>query len=190
MALASAFRNPPDLVVTDVMMPGLDGFGLLQRTSRQREDRCRIPVILLSARAGEEARVRKGISAGADDYLTKPFSAGELLARVETTLHLDRVRREGTPCRRRGRREHGWSALEAARMVVWEWELSSGKLTFSPNAPEVIGAPVEFDIDSRACRKFISDDAVLAAQRLMKKMQTRDASRLGTGFALSARIDG
>src|SRR5260370_7122812 len=74
------------------MMPGLDGFGLL-RELRKHERTRTIPVILLSARAGEESAV-EGLNAGADDYLAKPFSAKELLARVRTHLELARVRRE------------------------------------------------------------------------------------------------
>jgi PAS domain S-box-containing protein len=81
-----------DLVLTDVMMPRLDGFGLL-RALRSDERTQTIPVILLSARAGEESRV-EGMGAGADDYLVKPFSARELLARVEAHLNLQRVRAE------------------------------------------------------------------------------------------------
>jgi signal transduction histidine kinase/FixJ family two-component response regulator len=92
VALAAARRLAPDLVLSDVMMPRLDGFGLLK--ALQVEDGLRdVPVILLSARAGEEARVA-GADAGADDYLTKPFSARELLARVGANLALARVRRE------------------------------------------------------------------------------------------------
>lgn len=91
-ALARITQSPPDLVLTDVMMPRLDGFGLLQRL-RSHELTKSIPVILLSARAGEEARV-EGIEAGADDYLVKPFSARELTARVGACLELSRVRRE------------------------------------------------------------------------------------------------
>ena len=79
-AHAVALEKPPDLVLCDVMMPGLDGFGLL-KALRADHRTAEVPVLLLSARAGEEARV-EGLQAGADDYLTKPFSARELLARV------------------------------------------------------------------------------------------------------------
>lgn len=82
----------PDLVLTDVMMPQLDGFGVLNALRDNPQTR-EIPIILLSARAGEEARV-EGLAAGADDYLTKPFSARELLARVEATLKLSKLRQE------------------------------------------------------------------------------------------------
>jgi signal transduction histidine kinase len=90
LALASARRDPPALVVTDVMMPNLDGFGLL---AALRDDlrTASVPVIMLSARAGEEARM-SGLEAGADDYLPKPFSARELIAKVTTHLQMARLR--------------------------------------------------------------------------------------------------
>jgi PAS domain S-box-containing protein len=89
-ALAAARRRAPDLVLTDVMMPGLDGFGLLRELRESAATRA-IPVIMLSARAGEESRV-EGLRAGADDYLVKPFSARELVARVSTHLQIARLR--------------------------------------------------------------------------------------------------
>jgi signal transduction histidine kinase len=91
-ALEAAFRRRPDLVLADVMMPELDGFGLLKRL-RADDRTASVPVIILSARAGEESRM-EGATAGADDYLVKPFSARELLARVENHLTLSRLRRE------------------------------------------------------------------------------------------------
>lgn len=92
IALAQACQQPPDLVLSDVMMPGLDGFALL-RELRAHPRTSHVPIILLSARAGEEA-VLQGLQTGADDYLIKPFSARELLARVHTHLEMARVRRE------------------------------------------------------------------------------------------------
>ncbi|MBH8565996.1 response regulator [Nostoc sp. CENA67] len=91
-ALSAARGRVPDLVLTDVMMPGLDGFGLLQALRADPQMR-KVPIIMLSARAGEEARV-EGLEAGADDYLIKPFSARELLARVEAALKMTRLRHE------------------------------------------------------------------------------------------------
>ena len=91
-ALAAAHTERPDLVITDVMMPRLDGFGLLKALRSDPETKT-IPVIMLSARAGEDARI-EGIQSGADDYLIKPFSARELVARVSAAIELARVRRE------------------------------------------------------------------------------------------------
>ena len=91
-ALSAAQAEPPDLVLTDVTMPGLDGFGLLRELRSDARTRT-VPVILLSARAGEGSTL-EGLDAGADDYLAKPFSAPELLARVRTHLELSRARRE------------------------------------------------------------------------------------------------
>ncbi len=91
-ALACVLDHPPDLVLSDVMMPGLDGFGLLAALRKNPKTRA-LPVVLLSARAGEEARV-EGLDAGASDYLVKPFSARELLARVGAHLEMARIRKE------------------------------------------------------------------------------------------------
>jgi PAS domain S-box-containing protein len=91
-ALDAVRARPPNLVLTDVMMPHLDGFGLL-RELRSAPGTRTLPIILLSARAGEESRV-EGMEQGADDYLIKPFSARELLARVQTHLEMARIREE------------------------------------------------------------------------------------------------
>jgi signal transduction histidine kinase len=90
LALAAALRERPDVIVADVMMPVMDGFELL-RAVREHEATRAVPVILLSARAGEEARV-EGLQAGADDYLVKPFSARELIARVHAQVVRAKVR--------------------------------------------------------------------------------------------------
>jgi PAS domain S-box-containing protein len=91
-ALDSIGEQLPDLVLTDVMMPRLDGFALLAAIRADARTRS-LPVIMLSARAGEEARI-EGVGAGADDYLVKPFSARELLARVASHLTLAKQRGE------------------------------------------------------------------------------------------------
>ncbi|MBP1204745.1 signal transduction histidine kinase [Duganella sp. 1411] len=89
-ALAAVRRRLPDIILSDVMMPELDGFGLLAALRDDPATRD-IPVMLLSARAGEEARL-EGLRAGADDYLVKPFSSRELSARIEV-LRLRRQNR-------------------------------------------------------------------------------------------------
>ncbi|MBL1178214.1 MAG: response regulator [Pantanalinema sp. GBBB05] len=91
-ALAVIQTHPPDLVLSDVMMPRLDGFGLLQTLRADPRTR-EIPVILLSARAGAAA-IAEGLHAGADDYLIKPFSAQELVSRVNTHLQISSWRGE------------------------------------------------------------------------------------------------
>jgi signal transduction histidine kinase/DNA-binding response OmpR family regulator len=89
-ALSAARARRPDVIVTDAMMPELDGFGLL-RELRADPDLATIPVIMVSARAGEEARI-EGLAASADDYLVKPFTARDLLARVDHQLVRARAR--------------------------------------------------------------------------------------------------
>jgi CheY-like chemotaxis protein len=90
-ALALARESTPDLVLADVMMPGLDGYALV-RELRRDPDLGSVPVVLVTARAGEESAV-EGLLAGADDYIVKPFSARELVARVGGQLELARTRR-------------------------------------------------------------------------------------------------
>lgn len=126
-ALAAIRERKPDLVLTDVMMPRLDGFGLL-RHLREDESLRDVPVILLSARAGEEARV-EGLGAGADDYLTKPFSARELIARVNANLEMARVRREATRDLRESEARFR-NMADHAPVMMWMTN-PSGSLTYA-----------------------------------------------------------
>lgn len=87
-ALAAARKNPPDLVVLDLMLPELDGFDVT-RTLRKESD---VPILMLTARDDEIDRVL-GLELGADDYLTKPFSMRELLARVKAMLRRSQLGR-------------------------------------------------------------------------------------------------
>ena len=93
-ALEAVRTRKPDLLVTDIMMPGLDGLGLL-RAMRADPELRDVPIVMLSARAGEDGRI-EGLDAGADDYLTKPFSARELIARTNAAIEMARVRRQAT----------------------------------------------------------------------------------------------
>jgi signal transduction histidine kinase/DNA-binding response OmpR family regulator len=98
-ALELARQQHFDLVLTDVMLPRLDGFGLI--AALRADDRTRdVPIVVLSARAGEEASI-EGLTAGADDYLVKPFSSRDLIARVRANLDLGQARRQ-TIARLRG----------------------------------------------------------------------------------------
>ncbi len=91
-ALDEIHRELPDLILTDVMMPEMDGLALLESLKADPKTAF-IPVIILSARAGEEAKL-EGIEAGADDYLLKPFNANELIARVSTLIAANHSKRE------------------------------------------------------------------------------------------------
>jgi len=117
-----------DLILTDVMMPGLDGFGILRALRNDPKTQAK-PVILLSARAGEESRV-EGLQAGADDYLVKPFASRELLARVSAHLKMARVRAE---------------AAEVERSLRAQAELERGRLresfTMAPAAMALLSGP-------------------------------------------------
>ncbi|MBD1806859.1 response regulator [Microcoleus sp. FACHB-SPT15] len=124
-ALEAVRRQRPNLVLTDVMMPRLDGFGLL-RELRADPTTKEIPIILLSARAGEESRV-EGLEAGADDYLIKPFAARELLARVEANLKLTQIRQEATAALREAQIQLE-SALVAGAVYTWRWNIPEERL--------------------------------------------------------------
>ncbi len=140
-ALAAAQADPPDLVLTDVMMPGLDGFGLL-RALRADPGLASIPVVLLSARAGEEQRV-EGLRAGADDYLIKPFSARELLARVGANLSLARLRRDATEALR-SRTAELETVLQAVPAAVWfTHDTNAATVHGNRQAAALLGLPEE-----------------------------------------------
>ena len=158
-ALEAVRKQQPDLILTDVMMPRVDGFGLLQAL-RSDPRTCGVPVIMLSARAGEDSRV-EGMKAGADDYLVKPFSARELLARVSAHVQMARLRREASDSLREGD-ERLRMALIAARMVAWRYDSSSGSYAASDNADDVFGLASGADLDHIEQRFALvhPDDAV------------------------------
>lgn len=126
-ALEAAFARPPDLILTDIMMPRLDGFGLIQAV-RADPDLRDLPIIILSARAGEEATI-EGRGAGADDYLVKPFSARELLGRVDAAFSLARLRRETSDViRETGERLR--AALQASGTGTFRWHFKDDSIQF------------------------------------------------------------
>src|SRR6185503_1192080 len=91
-ALARALAAPPDLILLDVLLPGLDGFALCERLKAEPAT-AMVPIVLVTALEDQESRVR-GIRAGADDFLSKPVQREELLARVQTLRRLHETRRE------------------------------------------------------------------------------------------------
>jgi PAS domain S-box-containing protein len=118
-ALEVTRKLRPALVLADVMMPHLDGFGLL-RAIRDDSALASTPVVLLSARAGEESRV-EGLEADADDYLIKPFAARELLARVAAHVKMASLRRETAEREERMRSE---AELEREKLQASEERLA------------------------------------------------------------------
>ncbi len=135
-ALRVIAEKRPDLVLTDVMMPNLDGFGLL-KALRENTRTAELPVIMLSARAGEEARV-EGLHSGADDYLIKPFSARELLARVKGTLSLTQVRRQAAEAVRIGE-ERLQQATETGKLGLWDWDITTNHLVWTESLYAIHG---------------------------------------------------
>jgi signal transduction histidine kinase/CheY-like chemotaxis protein len=138
-ALSAARERTPDLVLTDVMMPELDGFGLLKELRNDRHTQA-IPVVMLSARAGEEARV-EGLQAGADDYLVKPFNARELVARVRVNLELSKLRKELFREEEKRRSAEGMER---------QWRLFDTALSHSPDSIYIFDLSKRFTYANRA----------------------------------------
>jgi PAS domain S-box-containing protein len=166
-ALASIRRTPPALVLCDVMMPGMDGFALVEAIRVDPALRA-TPVIILSARASEE-EASKGLAAGANDYIAKPFSSRDLLVRVASALATASVVTEqvllreeveqalaraeasvGEAKRERERAEalaaelsmttlRLHTAQRAARVGIFDWDVAAGRLTWSPELYRLMG---------------------------------------------------
>ncbi len=133
-----AGARPPDLVVADVMMPEVDGLELLSHL------RGEVPVILLSARAGEDDVVA-GLEAGADDYIVKPFSSRELVARVGALLELTRLRRQRDQAVRIGD-DRLQLALGTSGFVAFELDTVTGEVTVLGGDPSVLEGVDEDDL--------------------------------------------
>jgi len=132
-ALLAIQQRRPDIVITDVMMPVMGGFELLAALRRDVRTRA-LPIVMLSARAGEQARA-EGIEAGADDYMVKPFSARELLARVGTQWALAQMRQQSERAARL-EVEQEWlgAALDRMPFPMALMEPTSGRFTFANRA--------------------------------------------------------
>ena len=167
-ALRSARARRPDLVLTDVMMPGVDGLELM-REFRADPALSYVPVILLSARAGEESRI-EGLEAGADEYLVKPFSARELLACVRAQLRLAKSRQLSREALRASEERHR-ALVTASSDVVFQmsadWTVMQpldGRNLVASNSTPILGwmeknipefehARVQAAIDEAICTK-------------------------------------
>ena len=174
-ALAAIRRDRPDLVLTDVMMPVLDGFALL-RAIRGDPALSDLPVVLLSARAGKEASV-EGLEAGADDYLTKPFTAGELLARVNANLQLARVRREATRDLRESEARFR-NMADHAPVMMWMTD-AAGFLTYVNRVwCEFTGQTPEEAVGHGAWNALHADDKIESEHIFFSANAAREAFRV------------
>ena len=173
----------PDLLLADVMMPTLDGFGLLKEV-RGSEPTRSLPVILLSARAGEEARI-EGLEAGADEYMVKPFSARELLAGVASQLELSRLRRETEQALKHALAEKAYLAaiVDSAGAAIISQNLdgviqscnASAEALFGYTADELVGRTVRMLIPPD---RHAEEDASLARLRVGKPVEHFETVRL------------
>jgi len=192
-AIEKFTSNPTDLIMLDVMMPKLDGFSTCQRI-RQFSS---VPIIMLTAKGEEQDRV-KGLDMGADDYLVKPFSIGELLARVRAVLR--RVQPlENNPTRVF---THGDLRIDQARAEVWRGDqqifLSATEyrllLQFSHNLGTVVSA--EELLTSVWGSEYITDKEILwvTIARLRQKVEEDShapqhiVTRSGLGYIMPSEV--
>ncbi len=178
-ALAALRAQRPDILVTDVMMPKLDGFGLLTAV-RQDASLRDLPIVVLSARAGDDAKV-EGLYAGADDYLTKPFSARELLARVAANIAMARLRREAaeavdaSEAKAREQAERVQLALDAGAIIgTWVWNVQTDHFAGDERFAR------SFGLDPARCRAGLTLADVLASIH----EEDRESVEAGVGEAL------
>ncbi|MBR0779672.1 PAS domain S-box protein [Bradyrhizobium diazoefficiens] len=160
-AFAAARRVHPDLILSDVMMPRLDGFGLIQRLRDDPELR-NVPVIFLSARAGDEAKV-EGLQSGADDYLVKPFSASELRARVAVNIDLSRARMQSA---RTHERTKLWSVSQDLLVIT---DQDGRYLSVNPAWTATLGWS-EAELLGRTARWLLHSDDLERTRAQMKAL--------------------
>lgn len=141
-ALRAARTIQPDVIVSDVMMPELDGFGLLREVRADPQLR-NVPVVLVSARAGEDARL-DALAASADDYLVKPFSARDFLARIDAQIgrHRQRVIEERHAQRMQALFAHAPVGIAVLRGPDHVFELSNERYQEHIGGREVVGRPI------------------------------------------------
>jgi DNA-binding response OmpR family regulator len=169
-ALRSLYATPPDVVLLDVSMPELDGWQTLERI----RDLSDVPVAMLTARAAELEKVR-GLKAGADDYITKPFGRQELLARIEAML------------RRAGPREEAQETYADARLQV-----DFAERSVSVNGEQVPLTPLEFRLLAAFVRhpgQLLSHDQVLEQVWGDSFSASRDQVKLYVGY-LRRKLEG
>ena len=166
-AFEAARELRPDLIISDVMMPRLDGFGLIREVRADPQLRA-TPIILLSARAGEESRI-EGLDRGADDYLVKPFSARELLVRAGTLIRSAELRRRAEEARAQFE-----TLLNAAPLGVMLVDENFRIAAVNPIALPLIGESdlIGRDFDSLLRTVWSSADAEEITRRFRHTLQT------------------
>ncbi|AVH69614.1 response regulator [Nostoc sp. 'Lobaria pulmonaria (5183) cyanobiont'] len=151
-ALAAIQAQRPDLILSDLMMPGMDGFELL-RQLRADPQRSELPVILLSAQPGEESRV-SGLAAGADDYLIKPFSDRELLACIESILKQADIRKQAAQTLQASEQQLKL-ALKTSKLGSWQFDLKTNVLSVSDQCKFNYGLPIDADFSHQVLMERI-----------------------------------
>jgi PAS domain S-box-containing protein len=183
--LRAAREHVPDLILTDVMMPRMDGFSLLTAL-RADPATVHVPVLMLSARAGEEGMI-EGLEAGADDYLIKPFAARELLARVAANLELDRARRVRDQLHRGQMMQN--QAERLALVGSWEIDFRTTTIRTSEQFRLMVGIEEEdlVSLDYRqAVLEFIDErDRDVVAASLQAGLQSGEPVRYEARLARS-----
>lgn len=175
-ALDEIAKKRPDLVLTDVMMPELDGFGLL-RALRENKDTATLPVIMLSARAGEEAKI-EGLQRGADDYLIKPFSARELLTRVDAQIEIARVRGEAAGILRRS--EEQLRLVTDAMPALISYVDADERYRYNNRAYETWFGQKAADLYGKTMREVLGDEAYETAHSYIRRALTGEAVTFDT----------
>jgi PAS domain S-box-containing protein len=177
--LDAARKGTPDLVLADLLMAGLDGFGLVRELRGDAATRA-VPVIVITGLTEEEARI-KALEAGANDFLIKPFSNRELLLRVSTHLEMAALRREAAE---REKEAHTRAILEGALEAVAAMD-ARGRITFwNPQAERVFGRARE-DVMGRAFVDLVLPPDLRAAHTL----EMRRFLESGEAGALNRRVE-
>ncbi|MCP4351069.1 MAG: PAS domain S-box protein, partial [Desulfobacterales bacterium] len=173
LAMKSIRMDPPDLILLDIRMPGMDGYEVCEQLKADERTRD-IPVIFISALSETVDKIR-GFSAGGVDYITKPFQEEEVLARVRVHLSLRNMQRslENEITERRRAEEEAkknqlmlFKAEEISNQGAWEWDIINDKWTFSDNWLRIHG-----------CRA-----SGISKEDLMTIAYSEDAARIEKSF--------
>ncbi|HEY1266180.1 MAG TPA: response regulator [Candidatus Binatia bacterium] len=149
-ALRILEREKPDLIILDLMLPGLSGLEICKRL-RERPETTRIPILMLTAKASEADRV-VGLEMGADDYLTKPFSPRELVARVKAILRR--------------------SDMQGASPIVDVYEKGGLKMNFATYEVTIRGKPARLTLKEFELLRFLvqNPNRVLTRDQLLDRV--------------------